>query len=311
MTKKYRFSEIFGNTFQGEGAYTGRPTAWLRVWGCNFECAGFGQDQPDKPETYDLDYLKIDPSEYKNMEELPVFHRGCDSSYSWAKKFSHLAHQGTASEICDEIEAVLPGGKFRHPKSRQWHHMAFTGGEPMMSQSAVVDVMAEFNNRGNEPKFVTIETNGTQAPRDAFIDTFSHISSTGEYYGDGWAGGKMNFASRGGELFWSVSPKLYLSGEMWDKAIKPEVVSQYAKISNNGQLKFVCNGTDRNWDEVQRATDLYRDAGINWDVWVMPVGADREMQESHQARIAEQAVERGYSVAIRTHTLVFGNIIGK
>lgn len=288
--KKYRYSEIFGQTFQGEGQYTGRPTAWLRVWGCNFECAGFGQEQPDKPETYDLDYLNIDPSEYKAMEELPVFHRGCDSSYSWAKKFSHLAHQDTAADIATKIEATLPGGKFKHPKSGQWHHMAFTGGEPMMSQTAIVDVMDRFAERDNTPKFVTIETNGTQKPRPAFENTFANLD---------------------GELFWSVSPKLYLSGEMWANAIKPEVLAHYRDISRAGQLKYVCNGTDRNWDEVARATDLYREAGIDWDVWVMPVGADREMQESHQARIAEQAVERGYSVAARVHTWVFGNVIGK
>lgn len=288
--KKYRYSEIFGQTFQGEGTYTGRPTSWLRVWGCNFECAGFGQEQPDKPETYDLDYLNIDPSEYKSMEALPVFHRGCDSSYSWAKKFSALAHQSTAAEICDKIEATLPGGKFLHPTSKQWHHMAFTGGEPMMSQTAIVDVMENFALRNNTPKFVTIETNGTQKPRPAFENTF---------------------VNHEGELFWSVSPKLYLSGEMWDKAIKPEVLAQYKAISDAGHLKYVCNGTDRNWDEVARATDLYREAGINWDVWIMPVGADREMQESHQAKIAEQAVERGYSVSARVHTWVFGNCIGK
>ena len=171
--------------------------------------------------------------------------------------------------------------------------MAFTGGEPMMSQTAIVDVMEEFDRRGNVPRYVTIETNGTQAPRSAFIEYFTkHIKE-------------------GGELFWSVSPKLYLSGEMWSKAIKPEVLSLYRKISNTGQLKYVCDGTDRNWEEVKTATSQYREMGINWDVWIMPVGADREMQESHQAIISEQAVERGYSVSARVHTWVFGNVIGK
>jgi 7-carboxy-7-deazaguanine synthase len=291
--KKYRYSEIFGETIQGEGQYTGRPTAWLRVWGCNFECAGFGQDTPEDPSTYDLDYLNIDPSQYKSMEALPVFHRGCDSSYSWAKKFSHLAHQSTAAEICDKIEAVLPAGKFLHPTSKQWTHMAYTGGEPMMSQTALVDVMQNFSERQNTPKFVTIETNGTQKARPAFEETFT------------------NHANAGGELFWSVSPKLYLSGEMWANAIKPEVLAQYKSISDHGQLKYVSNGTDRSWDEVARATDAFREAGIDWDVWIMPVGADREMQESHQAKITEMAVARGYSVAARVHTWIFGNVIGK
>ncbi len=306
--KKYRYSEIFGQTFQGEGQFTGRPTAWLRVWGCNFECAGFGQEQPDKPETYDLDYLKIDPSEYKSMEALPVFHRGCDSSYSWSKRFSHLAHQNTAAEICDKIEATLPGGKFEHPTSKQWHHMAFTGGEPMMSQTAVVDVMQNFRKRYNMPRFVTIETNGTQKPRPAFENFFNgdfRERPTKLLDAD------HDAVACDTELFWSVSPKLYLSGELWDNAIKPDVLAHYKAISDHGQLKFVSNGTDRSWDEVARATEAYRKAGIDWDVWIMPVGADREMQESHQAIIAEQAVERGYSVALRVHTWCFGNIIGK
>jgi 7-carboxy-7-deazaguanine synthase len=306
--KKYRYSEIFGQTIQGEGQYTGRPTSWLRVWGCNFECAGFGQDTPEDPSTYDLDYLNIDPSAYKAMEELPVFHRGCDSSYSWAKKFSHLAHQGTAQEICDTIEATLPGGKFKHPVSGQWHHMAFTGGEPMMSQTAIVDVMDTFASRDNTPRFVTIETNGTQKPRPAFENMVHSYFPNVEGRTKLILEGKPDPQS---ELFWSVSPKLYLSGEMWDNAIKPEVLAQYKILSNHGQLKYVSNGTDRSWDEVARATDLYREAGVNWDVWIMPVGADREMQESHQARIAEQAVSRGYSVAARVHTWIFGNVIGK
>lgn len=293
--RKYRYSEIFGNTFQGEGQYTGRPTVWIRFWGCNFECAGFGQDNPDDPSTYVLDYENLNVDDYKSMEELPVFHRGCDSSYSWARKFSHLAHHESVEEIVDRIEALLPGGKFKHPKSGQWHHIAFTGGEPLMNQNAIADIMAEFARRDNSPRFVTIETNGTQALRSQFsnaiLDWFNKDSNN--------------------ELFWSVSPKLYLSGENRESALNPDVVQAYFDLSNAGQLKYVCNGTERNWQEVEEFTEEYRAVGIDWDVWIMPVGADREMQESHQAVISEAAVERGYSVAARVHTWVFGNVIGK
>lgn len=292
--KSYNYSEIFGQTFQGEGQFTGRPTVWLRLWGCNFECRGFGQDNPEDPSTYDLDFEKIDPSEYKSMEALPVFHRGCDSSYSWAKKFQHLAHKDTAEGIVNKLRDLLPGRTWAHPKSGQYHHLAFTGGEPMMSQTAIVDIMKQFDEQGQSPRYITIETNGTQMPRPDFIAVMKE-----------WAG------REGNELFWSVSPKLYLSGEAWDQAIQPEVLAAYAEISNHGQLKYVSNGTDRSWDEVEEATELYREEGINWDVWIMPVGADREMQESHQARIAEAAIERGYSVAARVHTWIFGNVIGK
>ena len=85
--KKYKYSEIFGKTIQGEGKYTGAPTVWIRFWGCNFECNGFGQNTPEDASTYNLDYQTIDVSAIKHMNDLPVFSRGCDSSYSWSKKF--------------------------------------------------------------------------------------------------------------------------------------------------------------------------------------------------------------------------------
>jgi 7-carboxy-7-deazaguanine synthase len=295
MSKKYKYSEIFGKTIQGEGNYTGVPTVWIRFWGCNFECNGFGQDNPADPSTYNLDYQLIDISGIKHMNDLPVFGKGCDSSYSWSKKFAHLANTNTVSEICDKLESYLksdsnPTGKFLHPKSNQWTHMAFTGGEPMMNQSAIVDIMQEFANRRNLPKFVTIETNGTQELRAPFVNYFTEYT---------------------GELFWSVSPKLYLSGEQWADAIKPDVVYGYKEISNTGQLKYVSNGSARSWNEVELATLEYNQRNVCWPVWIMPVGADIEGQNKVAAAVTEGAVERGYNVAGRLHTYIFGNVVGK
>ena len=39
---KLRYSEAFYSV-QGEGRFVGVPRLFLRVFGCNFECAGFGQ----------------------------------------------------------------------------------------------------------------------------------------------------------------------------------------------------------------------------------------------------------------------------
>lgn len=335
--KKYQYSEIFGNTIQGEGKYTGVPTVWMRVWGCNFECNGFSQEFPDKPETWNLDYQTIDISSIKTMEDLPVFNTGCDSSYSWSKKFAHLAHKGTASEICDKLESFLksdsnPEGKFLHPKSKQYTHMAFTGGEPMMSQSAIIDVMLEFAKRGNVPKYVTVESNGTQTARMPFVQYLTGTTEGPKTIDEMIENSKNSFHMRdfvnicsenfsaipteyaelqGIEWFWSVSPKLYLSGEKWDNAIKPEVVSQYNQLSNNGQLKYVCDGTDRAWNEIEQATELYRKAGVSWPVYIMPVSGTKAGQEKIQRMVAEGAVERGYNVAARVHCWIWGNTIGK
>ncbi len=78
------YSEIF-HSIQGEGKYTGVPTAWLRFFLCNLQCDGFMQKDPTNPDTYELPYLNIDPQEFESLEDLPVFNKGCDSSYSWSK----------------------------------------------------------------------------------------------------------------------------------------------------------------------------------------------------------------------------------
>lgn len=338
--KQYQYSEIFGDTFQGEGRYTGVPTVWVRFWGCNFECNGFGQDNPADPSTWNLDYQTIDVSSIKRMEDLPVFNRGCDSSYSWSKKYAHLAHKATAAEMCDKLEAFMktpsnPEGKFLHAKSKQWTHLAFTGGEPMMNQNAIVDIMLEFARRGNVPKYVTVETNGTQKARDKFaeyltgypvdehgdVDLYKEgFDYTKSFYMNGlhWMKSEQFVGLtaeekelEGIEWFWSVSPKLYLSGEKWDDAIKPEIVAYYKQLSDYGQLKYVCDGSERAWGEVEKATEMFRAAGINWPVTIMPVGATVEGQNKVAAKVAEEAVRRGYNVAARVHAYVFQNIIGK
>jgi len=334
--KKYKYSEIFGDTFQGEGRYTGIPTVWVRFWGCNFTCDGFGQTDPTNPASWILDHQTIDVSSIKRMEDLPVFNRGCDSSYSWAKKFAHLAHTGTPAEICDHLEEFLkkgghnPEGKFKHPKSGQWTHLAFTGGEPMMNQNAIVDIMLEFARRGNMPKYVTVETNGTQKARDKFSEYLSgepdsaldfdlaalrksfYMRELRNLRAENYSGlDAEDEALLGVEWFWSVSPKLYLSGEQKTDALQPAVVAEYAKLSNVGQLKYVCDGTDRAWQEVEEFTAAYRAVGIDWPVWIMPVGATVEGQNLVAAKVAEEACRRGYNVAARVHAYVFSNAIGK
>ncbi len=296
--KTYRYSEIFGDTIQGEGEYSGYPTVWVRWWGCNFNCNGFGQKNLDDPASWELPYQYVDANLYDKMEDLPVFEYGCDSSYSWSKNFASLAHRGTAKEIAEKVQALLisehnPNGQFHHAKSGQHTHMAFTGGETMMSQTAIVDVMEEFRQAWNPPRFVTIETNGTQLPREDFTNFFT------------------NDGTFPGELFWSVSPKLSASGEKWEDAIKPEVVDKYRLISKKGQLKYVVDGSKRCWDEVDKATDLFRKARIEFPVWIMPVGARAEEQKEIQARVAEEAIRRGYNVATRIHCFLFDNVIGK
>jgi len=300
--KKYNYSEIF-HSFQGEGKYTGTQTAWIRFFLCNLQCDGFGQKDPTDPSTYILPFQDFDVSTVDRVEDLPVWEYGCDSSYTWAKKFKHLAKSETALDIANTITDVCleneynPEGKFLHP-SGQWTHMAFTGGEPMLNQEAMVEILQQFRLQNNIPHYVTVETNGTKPLKECHH--LRTIITEGYPYG----------FNR--EWFWSVSPKLWsTSGEKEKKAIKPEVVAEYARASDCGQLKYVVNGTPESWEEVERHTAAFRKAGVDWDVYIMPVGATKEQQEGKQiADIAIEAIRRGYKVSGRLHCYIFGNQIG-
>ena len=161
--RKYYYSEIF-HSIQGEGHYTGVPTAWIRFFLCNLQCSGFGQIDPTNPETYDLPFLDYDVSQVKRVEDLPVWEKGCDSSYTWAKKYKHLMGQETPEVLANKIVDVLktdsnPEGKFLHPVTNQRQHLCFTGGEPLMvtGQAASVGIYEELERQGNLPSSMTFE----------------------------------------------------------------------------------------------------------------------------------------------------------
>ena len=64
IEKKFYYSEIF-YSIQGEGHYTGVPTAWIRFFLCNLQCNGFGQLDPTNPDTYDLPFQDFDVKSVK------------------------------------------------------------------------------------------------------------------------------------------------------------------------------------------------------------------------------------------------------
>ena len=307
--KQYTYSEVF-NSIQGEGYYTGTWTLWVRFFLCNLQCDGFGQDHPTKPETYDLPYKNFDPKSVDRVEDLPVWSKGCDSSYTWSKKFKHLMSRATAKEIlqriCDTaITDSNPEGGFVHPVSKQRAHLCITGGEPLMkhAQMAALEMNDAWHfNPEIRPHCVTWETNGTQEILPEFTEALG------------------NRGVWGPPVFFSVSPKLWtVAGEKREKAIKPELVKEYDHLARHcndrlgmprGQLKFVMGPRKEQWEEMEEVLALFRKAGVQWPVYIMPVGATVEEQETSAGEVAEIAFKRGYNVSGRLHCYLFGNAIG-
>lgn len=301
------YSEIFFSA-QGEGTYIGIPSLWLRFFLCNLECRGFGQPDPTDPSTYLPVGNELDLTDITDINDLPIFAQGCDSAYSVAKRYKHLIQARSVSDTVDNLTALLPGGKFQHPVTKQWNHMVFTGGEPMLpkSQASMISVLEEFERRGNPTRYITVETNGTKAitpELEAFISRFYTTDEYGGYFPD---------ALGQPEWFWSVSPKLFsTAGESAKRAIHPDVLGKHAQVSNHGQLKFVVNGTDASWREVEENTRRFREAGCDFPVWIMSIGGTYEGLKRTEAQIADEAIQRGYNYTSRVHVHIYGNALGK
>lgn len=303
--KTHRYSEIF-YSFQGEAELAGKPTVWLRFFGCNLECNGFGQAEPTKPETHILPYKDFDVSTVERLEDLPVWNYGCDSSYSWSAKYKKLVHNETVEEIVDRLTNLMkspdnPAGEFIHPITNQDTQLAFTGGEPMLNQQAMIDIVREFQRRDNCPRTITVETNATK-PLSADLKLFIE---------DEYAKGL------GYRWHWAMSPKLHtVSGEV--DAVIPFRIFEYAQVlGSTAVLKFVHNGSDAAWAEVTKYQyDIYEFFKASEqhppEMWIMPVGATKDAQELPSVgEISLEAMKRGYNVATRNHCYVFGNVIGK
>ena len=138
---KLRYSEAFYSV-QGEGRFVGVPSVFLRVFGCNFECAGFGQERGKMIASDKMPYFtdpkadKEHPDAYKSIEELPVTPIGCDSSASWSKKYKHLQLTRSADEVFDHITSLIPNGTFTRQHGEDIH-LVITGGEPLLGWQRV------------------------------------------------------------------------------------------------------------------------------------------------------------------------------
>ena len=64
---KLKISELF-YSIQGEGRYMGVPSVFLRTFGCNFTCSGFGMKRGEESN----ERFKVDSESFKNYKDLPL-----------------------------------------------------------------------------------------------------------------------------------------------------------------------------------------------------------------------------------------------
>ena len=279
---KIKIAELF-YSIQGEGRYMGVPSVFLRTFGCNFKCAGFGMPKGELSNQAN----NIDPTKYATYKDLPLVSTGCDSYASWDPRFKHLSPMLTSDAIADAIVDALPYKEWRE------EHLVITGGEPLLGwQKAYPDLLD--HPKMENLKELTFETNGTQPITDEFD----------EYLFQEWTRYNRDY----GSITFSVSPKLSISGEKWEDAIRPEVVQQYQLLGNT-YLKFViANKEDA--EEAEEAVNAYRKSGFIGHVYVMPCGGTEEMYSMNNRSVAELAMKKGWRYSDRLQIPLFKNAWG-
>jgi 7-carboxy-7-deazaguanine synthase len=276
---KIKVSELFYSV-QGEGRFMGVPSIFLRTYGCNFTCQGFGMSRGElSTEANNIAERAIEFTEYKS---LPLVSTGCDSYASWHPAFKDLSPMIEVGGLAEAIVNILPFKEWRD------EHLVITGGEPLLGwQRAYPDLLNQPCMKGL--KEITFETNGTMRLTEKFK----------EYLTD-WT-----FGSDEREITFSVSAKLPASGEPWKDAIKPKVVCDYENYGY-AYLKFVV-ATEQDIEDALKATQEYRGAGFQGPVYLMPVGGVESVYSLNNKTVALAAMKHGLRYSDRLQVPLFKN----
>ena len=280
---KIKVSELFYSV-QGEGRFMGVPSIFLRTYGCNFTCQGFGMPRGELSKEADAIAIIHKHMPYQDYKMLPLVPTGCDSYASWHPDFKELSPVMESDGIVDRIMEIIPHGEWKD------EHLVITGGEPLLGwQRAYPDLLRHPKMAGL--KEITFETNGTQKLSEEFKEFLVE-----------WQMPNMDFAR---EVTFSVSAKLPCSGEKWEEAILPEIVCEYEDFGT-AYLKFVI-ATEQDFADAKRATEEYRKAGFQGHVYLMPVGGVESVYALNNRAVAIMAMNAGLRYSDRLQVPLFKN----
>jgi organic radical activating enzyme len=283
---KIKIAELF-YSIQGEGRYMGVPSVFLRTFGCNFTCSGFGMPRGEiSIEAADIAYTHANIESFQKYEELPLVSTGCDSYASWHPAFKDLSPMLESDAIVNRIMEILPYNEWSD------EHLVITGGEPLLGwQRSYEDLIS--NHKMHGLKEITFETNGTQKLQSGFKTFLQEWKKPA-------LGGISNK-----EITFSVSAKLPCSGEKWEEAILPEVVCEYEEVGT-AYLKFVISN-EQDFADAECAIAAYRRVGFKGHVYLMPVGGVESVYAMNNKNVALLAMKHGLRYSDRLQVPLFKN----
>jgi len=191
--------------------------------------------------------------------------RWCDTPYTWDWR----GKNGIVFDPSEEIKKISIDEVVQW--ADQFAHIVISGGEPLIQKTGLIELT---NRLIDTQTTIEIETNGTISP-----DGLSE------------------------EIWMNVSPKIVNSGVAWNRAIKNEILDEFANRART-IYKFVVN-------EIADIHDigslLEETKMMTHQVWLMPEGRSREEILDKLPWLWQAATDLGVSLSLRLHVLVHGS----
>lgn len=236
-----RVNEIFGPTIQGEGKTAGKEVLFLRLSGCNLHCVW------------------------------------CDTPYTWnwvGTKHTHPKKFEFKSESHEMSQAQVIA-KLMELSNDKVRALVISGGEPLLQQGNLIPIIHTLKQLG---WWVEVETNGTIAPTNLFLELIDQIN---------------------------CSPKLSNNGaDLKQNRMRPDALEKLSG-SLKTTFKFVVSRQE-DIDEIIEYVTMY----FMHQVYLMPLGMTvNELALTRQVT-QELAAKLNFQFSERLHVMQFGGIRG-
>jgi len=198
----------------------------------------------------------------------------CNLLCSWPCDTIEVWKKGEPYEI-NQIITIWKKRGWLDSLSKKSTHLVITGGEPLLQQNALIELLKEFNDL-----FIELETNGTILPLpelDQFISQYN------------------------------VSPKLQNSGMKEESRYKMDVLQWYAGKSN-ATFKFVIN-TPKDVNEIIK--DFVNCFNIcEKNVLLMPSCSSAQELSALSPMVVDQCKQFGFRYSPRLHLSIWNQKTG-
>lgn len=198
----------------------------------------------------------------------------CDTPFTW----DWTGKNGYAYSKALETRR-LPTDTIADMVDKHCKRVVISGGEPMIQQTSLLQLVRTLRERGKE---VEIETNGTQIPNPEWLALAVEYSDLGVQF--------------------NVSPKLWHSGVEWDTAINIDALTAYKHLG--AVFKFVVKQPHC----IHQIEYLANLAGLEADtIWLMPEGRTALEVTENLQWVFDECVRHNWNLTPRLHVLAYND----